>query len=191
MKKKLFLVFLLALIIILFLLKLKQPPLQIVSVSPVNQAQNIELNPLISIQFNREPKNIFLKTQPKIDYSLIIEKNNARLTLNQNLKPATKYSLIVFSGKKKIFSWSFTTRKLTEDEAIKEEMETTQKLFPLAPFLPYETEDFQISYEEPLVLNVVLKKKNKEKIEKEVLDWIASKGIDPQNHQIKWITPEL
>lgn len=63
--------------------------------------------------------------------------------------------------------------------------------FPLAAFLPYETETFSIDYVAPLSLKVEIKiAAQADQTKKEVLDWIWSKGVNPATHQIKYFTPE-
>ncbi|MGB9911487.1 MAG: hypothetical protein ACPLKP_02675 [Microgenomates group bacterium] len=59
--------------------------------------------------------------------------------------------------------------------------------FPLIEYLPYETQNFLVDYIAPLHLEVKIKNKiDKNLIEKEVLDWISSLGIDPQTHKIDY-----
>ena len=169
--------------------KKRSQPLQVISASPLNGAENVDLDVSLEIRFNREPTTFSVLSQPEIDYSLQTSNSTVTLVLNQPLKPKTQYSLTVLSQGKTIFAWSFTTRLFTEGEAIEEEIKITQKTYPLIDFVPYETENFRIAYEDPLYLRVKIKKKNVSAIKKEVLDWIRSKGVDPQTHQIEWVTP--
>lgn len=171
------------------LFKKTSQPLQVISVSPLNGAENVDLDVSLEIRFNREPTTFSVLSQPEIDYSLQTSNSTVTLVLNRPLEPKTQYSLTVLSQGKAISSWSFTTRLFTEGEAIKEEIKITQKAYPLIDFVPYETENFRIAYEDPLYLRVKIKKKNVSAIKKEVLDWIRSKGVDPQTHQIEWVTP--
>lgn len=171
------------------LFKKPYQPLQVISVSPLNGAENVDLDVSLEIRFNRQPTTFSVLSQPEIDYSLQTSNSTVTLVLNRPLKPKTQYSLTVLSQGKTIFAWSFTTRLFTEGEAIEEEIKITQKTYPLIDFVPYETENFRIAYEDPLYLRVKIKKKNVSAIKKEVLDWIRSKGVDPQTHQIEWVTP--
>ncbi|MBL7150900.1 Ig-like domain-containing protein [Candidatus Microgenomates bacterium] len=182
------LVLIISALIIFNLFVKKQQPIQIISTVPVNGAENVEVDASLKIYFNREPKIFSVISSPEIDYSTQINKTIAVLTLNQSLKPETKYSLTVISQEKEIYSLSFTTRAQTEAEIIEEEMAITKELYPLINFIPYETENFKIAYEAPLLLLVKMKKENNEKIKKEVLDWIRSKKVDPSTHKIEWVT---
>lgn len=189
---KTLIIILILLIIVLAALNLfKKPyqPLQVISVSPLNSAEDVDLDVPLEIRFNREPTTFSVLSQPEIDYSPQTSDTTLTLVLNQPLKPKTQYSLTVLSQGKTISSWSFTTRLFTEGEAIEEEIKITQETYPLIDFVPYETENFRIAYEEPLYLRVKIKKKNVSTIKKEVLDWIRSKEVDPQTHQIEWLTP--
>jgi len=70
------------------------------------------------------------------------------------------------------------------DPGYQEEIETKlNKRFPLFPYLPYQTEDFSIKYSGPLSLEVTLKTAS-ESAKSQALDWIRSKGVDPQSHKI-------
>lgn len=193
MRPKILIIILAFLVIILavfnLLNKLYQP-VKVISVSPFNGAENIELYPSLQIRFNREPETLSFKAQPEIDYSLQTSNTTATLALNQPLKPETQYSLTILSKEKEVFSWSFTTRFLTETEVIEEEREMSKKSYPLIDFVPYETENFKITYEAPLFLQVRIKKGKVNLIKEEILDWIRSKEINPASHQIEWLTPD-
>ncbi|PIS14872.1 hypothetical protein COT64_00295 [Candidatus Shapirobacteria bacterium CG09_land_8_20_14_0_10_39_12] len=65
----------------------------------------------------------------------------------------------------------------------------TYKGFPLFDYLPYETDNWKITYIKSLQLEVTLKK-DTPAIRQEVLDWIKSKGVDPVTHTIEWIPPK-
>lgn len=60
-----------------------------------------------------------------------------------------------------------------------------KKNYPLFDFVPFKTEFWSIYYLSPLKLRVNLSLDNQEN-RQEVLDWITSKGVDPNTHQIKW-----
>lgn len=57
------------------------------------------------------------------------------------------------------------------------------KRHPLAPYLPFENEDFAIDYIGPLKLVVELKTAT-QSAKQETLDWIQQQGVDPQSHEI-------
>lgn len=185
------LIFLIFLLVILNIYKKAYQPLEVISTSPPNGTENVGLDVSLKVQFNREPEVVSVLSQPEIDYSLQPSNTTLTLVLNQPLKPKTQYSLSILSREKVIFSWFFTTRLLTEDEAIEEEIKITQESFPLIDYLPYETESSRIAYEDSLYLLVTIKKGDTEDVKKEVLDWIRSKGVDPQTHKIEWLTPGL
>ena len=62
--------------------------------------------------------------------------------------------------------------------------------FPLAAFLPYQTEAFSIDYTAPLSLKVEIREASQAaQIKKDVLEWISSHGVDPATHQIRYFIP--
>lgn len=66
--------------------------------------------------------------------------------------------------------------------------EDLNKYYPLFNYLPHKTDNYLIGYSDSLTLIVVLKQDTPE-IRQEVLDWISSKGVDPNTHKIIWKTP--
>lgn len=71
-------------------------------------------------------------------------------------------------------------------------LDTLKEKFPLVESIPYQTDEFSINYQAPLHLKIEIKIiAKKEAIKQKVLDWIQSKGVDPDTHQIDWIIPEL
>jgi hypothetical protein len=67
-------------------------------------------------------------------------------------------------------------------------LSSLKKNFPLVEFLPYETENFYLDYIAPLHLRAKIKKATiSTQIKQEILNWINSKGIDPQTHKIDFI----
>lgn len=59
------------------------------------------------------------------------------------------------------------------------------KNYPLFDYLPYKTENYTVGYTSTLTLKITLIKDTPE-IRQEVLDWISSKGVDPNTHKIIW-----
>lgn len=59
--------------------------------------------------------------------------------------------------------------------------------YPLFDHIPYKTDFYLIDYLDPLILEVILKQDTPE-TRKEVLDWISTKGVDPESHTIIWKT---
>jgi hypothetical protein len=67
-------------------------------------------------------------------------------------------------------------------------LDSLKKNFPLVEFLPYETENFYLDYIAPLHLRATIKKATvSAQIKQEILNWIVSKGVDPQTHKIDFI----
>lgn len=172
-------------------LRQKAQPLKILSVLPPKEAINVDLNFSPQVEFDQPAKSLSLVSQPEIDYSLQTDDQTTTFVLNHSLKPETKYNLSLLSEGETIYFWSFTTRSQTESELIEEEVETALKTYPLAEFLPYETDEFQIAYEGPLYLLITIKKGVVEERKQEILNWVRFRGVDPTTHQIEWLTPEL
>jgi len=57
------------------------------------------------------------------------------------------------------------------------------EFFPLLGYLPIISDNFKITYNGPLSLEIILKTAT-ESAKIQALDWIRSKGIDPSSHQI-------
>lgn len=76
-------------------------------------------------------------------------------------------------------------KTLSDPGFLPKKIEEISEKYPLLPYLPLMSEKFDLDYLSPLKLRVILKKGTKE----EVLDWIRSKGVDPQTHEIEWLTP--
>jgi len=57
--------------------------------------------------------------------------------------------------------------------------------FPLSRYLPYPGKEFSLRYTAPLTLEITEKEATPTARQK-ILDWIQSKGIDPQTHKIIW-----
>lgn len=70
-------------------------------------------------------------------------------------------------------------------ESAQELVEYLRESFPLYDHLPYTSEKFYLKYKKPFHLKAVLKEDTPEARE-EVLNWIRSKGVDPETHEIDW-----
>ena len=77
-----------------------------------------------------------------------------------------------------------TDKTLSETEVMELETEYTLRFYPLINYLPIENEKYQLTYSDPFVLQVTLKKGRQEEVEKEIIDWMVSKNIDPSTHKI-------
>lgn len=65
-----------------------------------------------------------------------------------------------------------------------------RKYYPLAQFLPYNSDDFDVEYyTDKLTLPVTIKTPDVARAKQEVRDWIQSHGVDPSTHQLIWTTP--
>ena len=65
-----------------------------------------------------------------------------------------------------------------------------RKYYPLAQFLPYNSDDFDVGYyTDKLTLPVTIKTPDVARAKQEVRDWIQSHGVDPSTHQLIWTTP--
>lgn len=108
------------------------------------------------------------------------------------LKTNTTYAVSVFnSAKVKIYSWSFTTSSTAAESTSSlirdEELQLDQKYFPLFNYLPYSNNDFDVIYIDRFTLQVSIKNPDVNKVKQEVIDWIKSKGVDPNTHTINYV----
>lgn len=80
------------------------------------------------------------------------------------------------------------TQKEGRGDDIETILSSLKKRFPLVEYLPYETDDFIVDYIAPFHLEVKIKRSiSKSLVTKEVLNWIISKDVDPQTHQIDFV----
>lgn len=70
-------------------------------------------------------------------------------------------------------------------ESPEEIIQSLRKKFPLYDWAPYTSENFSVRYVDKFQLEVSLKE-NTPEARQEVLDWIRSKGVDPETHEIDW-----
>jgi len=181
-----------------------QKALAVVNVSPENQSQNITAVRLdIAVDFNRPLKNqqeIQFNISPQIN-SLTFGLENGQQTLvvtsQEPLSANTVYSFEIKDKKNQLLSQiNFKTEVLAGDPLIPyQEKKDTAENYPLLQYIPYETAAFSVSYSGPLALKVKIRQGNQKEIEKEVKDWLKSKGIEPSTHQIEFVaaavTPAL
>jgi len=67
-------------------------------------------------------------------------------------------------------------------------IKSLKEKFPLVEFLPYETENYYLDYIAPFHLQAIIKKAtDSTQIKQEILNWIISKGVNPQTHKIDFI----
>lgn len=199
-KKTLILIVLLALLASFFLgLKLWWKPeqeLSVVNFFPENQTQDISTAGLkITVDFNRPLKDrqeINFLINPSVeDVSLNLENNQQTLsvTSQEPLQPETNYSFAITDKKDQILIQAgFQTEPLQGNPGpIYQEEKYVKSNFPLLEFTPYKTETFSVYYINPLTLQVSISQGEQREIEKEVKDWIKSKGVDPETHKIEFI----
>lgn len=179
-----------------FLLVPRQPALKVISVFPENQVSNISVQPKIKIEFNRPLKNekeVIYSLNPPLDLAATFENDQKTLVLIPQgpLDTNTSYTLEIKNSQNALLWHStFTTENLQGSPQVPYESEKyTQENYPLLKYLPYETDNFWITYSGPLTLKVVIKKGTKETLAPVVNDWIKSHGVNPQTHQIIWSTP--
>jgi len=64
-------------------------------------------------------------------------------------------------------------------------IQSLKERFPLYDWVPYTSENFYLVYKTDFHLKAVLEKDTPE-ARQEVLDWISSRGVDPETHTIDW-----
>ncbi len=173
-----FLIFVLA-IVSLFL----KQELRIVEAQPT-VTNNIDLDQKFEFIFNKKPENIVVVTSPEFNFDKIIDEKKLLLIPQEMLKQNSYYTLNIYQKEKQLFKKTFKTRVGTETEVIQEETSFTFSKYPLIDFLPIDNPRYHLTYADSLVLKVTIKQGSQEQIRQEVIDWISSKGIDPNTHQV-------
>lgn len=179
---------------------LKEPEL-IKTSPPESEFIDYEDQPLMSFAFkNRvylEEEDI--QIQPNIDFSSSFGKGylgTKKITITGlKLEPSKTYTINIKTenlfGKKKTFALKYKTIDLKESEGS----------YPLGDFLPEHNSRFKINYNNgvyEITLYAIINspsqyeqyKVDLKKYKQESLDWIKSKGVDPNSLKIKWLPPE-
>lgn len=185
----------------------------LVSISP-QPGSRIKAGEEIRITFAQPPapiiNRISLKTTPP---RLEIEKKaqGMELMLFPKYLPETDryFFELQFDGRP-LYSWSYflpplsptpfpkptptvqeatpsASPELGDPKIVREMSEVMSKNFPLIKHVPYSNGEFAINYLAPLKLGVKIKTKDKESVKENVLEWIKSKGVNPDTHEIVWL----
>ncbi len=188
----------LALLIIRLLTAGIKTPLVTAS-SPKEGETQVSVGSKISIIFDDKitSQDWLVTPSPGFDFSFKVDENKLEIQPKEPLKFETRYLLEIKNKKFKDFSFSLSFSTLPEpiiysfptakgDPDFYEKSEDyLKKNYPLFKVTPYQTENWSIDYLGPLKFEVILKKDTSQ-IRQEVLDWIASKGVDPSTHKIIW-----
>ncbi len=174
------------LIVLVVVSSSKKKPLEIIQAYPNPNSKSADVKTDINVIFNQEPslEDISFKINPVFEFKQELFGRSLVITPKESLQGNATYQINVLFEKENIFSWTFSTRELSESEVIEIEIGETQEMYPLINYLPLETDFYHLTYIEPAVLQVTLKTGDKEEIEEEIKEWIESKGIDPSTHQI-------
>jgi len=176
--------FLIALIFILSVVSLiLKQELRLLEVAPAI-TNNIELNQKFEFIFNKTPAKITIVVSPEFRFEKIIDEKKVVLVPQELLKQNSYYTLNIYFKEKKLYQQTFKTRPGTETEVIQEETNFTFSKYPLIDFLPIDNPRYHLTYVDSLVFKVTIKQGSQEQIRQEIVDWISSKGIDPDTHRI-------
>lgn len=207
-KRTIIIIIILALLAtLLFALKiLTKNILAVVDSSPKNNQANIVLNQVVKITFNQNIKNEFQITfSPLTTFKTKIIENTLEIIPDKPLIENTQYKITILNSRLKNFSFELSFKTISQKTILEitpfkitppPTYEETKKYYddwskeihqnePLYDFVPYKTETYFVYYTAPLTLTVITKKDTPQ-IRKEISDWIISKGIDPETHQINW-----
>lgn len=147
------------------------------------QKNQVDLNQSFGFTFNKKPKNITITTSPVFEFEQRIDKKKLTIIPKQKLEQETRYIIFIKQRGKEIFKYSFTTRGSTETEMVELDTQITLEEYPLAYELPLETEKYSVIYTDPLTLQITIKTGTKTQIEKEIIDWVKEKEVDPATHK--------
>lgn len=187
--KKLFLILggaLLFLIILRIFFSLTKPP-QLIKTNPSHQESGVELNSEIILTFDKDIKKelLTIQTYPPINYLVSISGTTATLTPQKSYLPQTTYSLKIYYKNQHQQNLSFTTQQAQSNpRQIQEIQERVERQYPLATLTPYETQNYSVTYTNPLTLEIEMLSNNissKEAIQL-VKNWVSSQGLDPKTH---------
>ncbi|HUV71423.1 MAG TPA: Ig-like domain-containing protein [Clostridia bacterium] len=185
--------------LLLKLLVAAPPSPQIINTSPADGQTKVSLNEKIILSFDQDisAEGWQIKASPDFAFNLEVLGNRLEIKPSESLKPESQYRLEIKNllFKELFYSFSFTTApisipKAKGDPDFYEKLESSlQKNYPLLKQTPHQTPNWLLYYSGALKLKVVLQKDTPQ-IRKEVLDWIESKGINPNTHEIIWKVEE-
>lgn len=192
------LLFLLLVLVLLKLFSSQQKVPQIIETQPKEKSQQVALDTQIVFTFDQKITSEKWEVTFSPDLTAItqIKENKIEIKPSNPLKPNTTYQITLKNSLYKNFSFSLSFSTVPEvitpvtygrgDPNFYNQIqkETTEE-YPLLKDIPYKTEFWWIAYRGPLKLIVVMKK-DSQGIRKEALDWIKSKGVDPETHKIEW-----
>lgn len=183
--------FLATILLLINLLIKKTTMIEVDSVSPAPKATQVKLDTNIQINFTNKisPDQIKIWSQPEIKYQLDqSDEKQISLVLQNFLQTNTNYQIKVFDQKEQLlFSWQFLTEEIVSNPlAAQKASEWEQENHPLGKYLPWENDNFKIYYTGPKKIEVIIKNQDIDVIKSEVRDWINSKDVDPDSHQINW-----
>lgn len=192
-------------ILLIFISQLVRPAsLEVIRVFPAAGEEEVDFILLqIKIDFNQtleSPDSVQVKITPKIESSFRLSQNHQALIIEPQkmLLPSTEYTIEVVLVKtgNALFSSSFKTMSLELEETggrgdpglVKKIHQKDQEDFPLLPWVPFSTQDFEADYLAPLKLEVKIKT-NPDLAKEAVEAWIKSHKVDPGTHEIIYLTP--
>ncbi len=198
LKNKLWLILVVPVLLLLvvgaLLVNRQTTPLIVVSIQPEDGAINLPLTSNITTVFNQgiKPEMVQFKFEPQAQFTTKYGNDKKTLILDfpQGLKSQTKYSLEIIDvqGSQALKTIFFSTLATTFDVGLYKELQTEQAQdYTLLPYLPHEEKDFFIkTYVGPRKLWVTIVGQDAPQKRQEALDWMKSKGVDPQTHEINW-----
>ena len=191
--------------LLIFISQLVKPPsLEVVKIVPAAGEKEVDFLLIqIKIDFNQaleKPDSVQAKITPQVEHSLRLSQDHRSLMIEPQkmLLPSTEYSIEVIQVKtgKAFFSSSFKTKPLGLDKTggrgdpglVKKIHQKDQQDFPLLPWVPYSDQNFEVDYLAPLKLEV--KVKTDPDLAKQAVEaWIKSHKVDPESHEIIYLTP--
>lgn len=194
-----FLSILLILVVILKIIIPKNIAPQIIETQPKENDTQVPLETKIIVTFDQKiaPDNWQISFSPELSFTLITNENKLEIQPTAFLMEETKYLINIRNSQFKSFSYSFSFTTVSKPTIsplktglgdpyfYNEIQKEVSDKYPLLKNIPFESENWWITYRGPLQLKVTLKKDTAE-IRQEVLDWIKSKGVDPSTHKIEW-----
>ena len=154
--------------ILLFLL-LSRPekalPISVLTTTPKNNVVFVYERSEVLIELNREitieeGNNIKIKIEPEVKTGIVYLSNKIRISPETNFGYGVRYKIKVYSLKKEIYSFEFTTNPFTPEQLEKEGKlqaegdlaynEATKNFIEKNPWytsLPIETNDYRIVYD--------------------------------------------
>ncbi len=165
-------------------------PPKVLSVYPQNQSKNFNPSESIIVTLDKSisEKDLKIALSPKTDGKVAkSDKKDYTFTPNNSLHTNTTYQIDVYFKNNLLSKTIFSTIQSDSDPVVAQILEQwTQDNYPLANFLPYKTEAYELYYKKEKTLAIhILDSNISEQEAKDIANtFIKENNVDPSTHEV-------